>query len=135
LLRYVAKWAILRFVSNKNQIKKAGKTMTNHQIGAKLKNLRKSRKLTQAEFAEKVGVSRSTLSCYEIDQRTPSVKTLQHIAQMFGVGLDYFGISTKDEAFELLARAKEVFENEAVSTETKEQLYTEFMKLYLAMKE
>jgi len=109
--------------------------MTNHQIGAKLKNLRKSRKLTQAEFAEKIGVSRSTLSCYEIDQRTPSVKTLQHIAEMFGVGLDYFGISTKDEAFELLARAKEVFENEAVSTETKEQLYTEFMKLYLAMKE
>lgn len=106
-----------------------------NQIGAKLKNLRKSRKLTQEEFAEKIGVSRSTLSCYEIDQRTPSIKTLQVIAENFGVGLDYFGISAKDEAFDLLARAKDVFENEAISTETKEALYTEFMKLYLKMKE
>lgn len=107
-----------------------------NQIGAKLKNLRKSRKMTQEEFAQKIGVSRSTLSCYEIDQRTPSVKTLQHIAEMFGIGLDYFGISTtKDNAFELLARAKEVFENENVSRETKEALYTEFMKLYLKMKD
>lgn len=105
-------------------------------IGAKLKNLRKSRKMTQQEFAEKIGVSRSTLSCYEIDSRTPTVKTLQQIADAFGIGLDYFGISTaKNEAFELLARAKDVFENESISTETKEQLYTEFMKLYLKMKE
>lgn len=105
-------------------------------VGAKIKTLRKSRKMTQQEFADKIGVSRSTLSCYEIDQRAPSLKTLQHIAVTFGVGLDYFGISAaKNEAFELLARAKQVFENENVSTETKEQLYTEFMKLYLKMKE
>jgi transcriptional regulator with XRE-family HTH domain len=105
-------------------------------IGAKLKNLRKSRKLTQQEFADKIGVSRSTLSCYEIDQRTPSVKTLQHVAELFGVGLDYFGITTaKDDALELLTRAKEVFESDNVPTETKEQLYTEFMKLYLKIKE
>lgn len=107
-----------------------------NSIGTKLKTLRKSRKMTQQEFAEKIGVSRSTLSCYEIDQRTPTVKTLQLIADTFGIGLDYFGISaTKNDAFELLARAKEVFENENISTETKEQLYQEFMKLYLKIKE
>lgn len=104
-------------------------------IGIKIKNLRKSRKMTQEAFAEKIGVSRSTLSCYEIGQRTPHLKTLQHIAEMFGVGLDYFGINTTDEAFELLARAKEVFENENVPIETKENLYTEFMKLYLKIKD
>ena len=103
-------------------------------IGSKIKNLRKSRKITQQEFADKIGVSRSTLSCYEIGQRTPSLKTLQQIADMFVVGLDYFGISDKDEAFDLLARAKEVFESENVSVETKEELYREFMKLYLQMK-
>lgn len=105
-------------------------------IGAKLKNLRKSRKMTQQEFAAKIGVSRSTLSCYEIDSRTPTLKTLQQIADTFGVGLDYFGISAaKNEALELLARAKDVFENESIPAETKEQLYTEFMKLYLKIKE
>ena len=105
------------------------------QIGAKIKNLRKSQRLTQADFAAKIGVSRSTLSCYEIGQRTPSLKKLQHIAALFGIGLDYFGISDRDEAFDLLARAKEVFESENVHDQTKEELYHEFMKLYLSMRE
>ena len=105
------------------------------KIGARLKSLRKSRKMTQQEFAETIGVSRSTLSCYEIDQRTPSVKTLQQIAEKFGVGLDYFGISATDEAFDLLARGKIVFESKMIPRETKEQLYAEFMRLYLKMKD
>ena len=104
-------------------------------IGLKIKNLRKSRKLTQEEFAEQIGVSRSTLSCYEIGQRTPHLNTLQQIADIFGVGLDYFGVAVKDEAFELLARAKEVFESDTIPEQTKEELYHEFMKLYLKMKE
>jgi transcriptional regulator with XRE-family HTH domain len=104
-------------------------------IGSKIKNLRKSRKLTQEDFSKKIGVSRSTLSCYEIGQRTPSLKTLSEIAEIFGIGLDYFGLSAKDEAFDLLARAKEVFENDNIPDQTKEELYHEFMKLYLAMKE
>ena len=45
------------------------------------------------------------------------------------------GISAKDEAFDLLARAKEVFESPDVDKKTKEQLYREFMKLYLSMQE
>jgi len=104
-------------------------------IGGKIKNLRKSRKMTQEDFAEKIGISRSTLSCYETEQRTPNLKTLQQVSEAFGVGLDYFGINAKDEAFDLLARAKEVFENDNVSTDAKETLYHEFMKLYLKMKE
>ena len=104
-------------------------------IGNKIKNLRKSRKMTQEDFAAKIGVSRSTLSCYEIGQRTPSLKTLQEIAEIFGIGLDYFGLSATDEAFDLLARAKEVFADEKISDETKEELYHEFMRLYLKIKE
>lgn len=103
-------------------------------VGSKIKTLRKSRRLTQEAFAERIGVSRSTLSCYEVGQRTPSLKTLQHIAELFGIGLDYFGVSVKDEAFDLLARAKDVFESDSVSTETKEELYHEFMNLYLKMR-
>ncbi len=104
-------------------------------IGSKIKNLRKSRKMTQEDFAARIGVSRSTLSCYEIGQRTPSLKTLSDIAEIFGIGLDYFGLTPKDEAFDLLARAKEVFENTKVPQEAKEELYQEFMRLYLKMKE
>ena len=106
-----------------------------NDIGAKIKTLRKSRKMTQEDFASKIGVSRSTLSCYEVGQRTPNMKTLQIIARICGVGLDFFGIGGKDEAFDLLARAKDVFESNEVPEEIKEELYREFMKLYLNIKE
>lgn len=106
-----------------------------NDIGIKLRHLRKSRKMTQQEIADKVDITRSTISNYEIGRRTPHLKDLQNLAEAYGVGLDYFGISAKDEAFDLLARAKEVFESPDVDKKTKEQLYREFMKLYLSMQE
>lgn len=104
-------------------------------LGKQIKTLRKSKHMTQEDFAEKLSVSRSTLSCYETGQRTPNIKTLQEIAQICGVGLDYFGLDIKNEAFDLLARAQTVFESDQIPDETKEELYREFMKLYLKMKE
>ena len=100
-------------------------------IGKKLKQLRKSRGMTQEDVAERVRITRSTISNYEIGRRTPHLKDLSALAAVFGVGLDYFGISPKDEAFDLIARAKEIFECDDVSFETKESLYREMMKLYL----
>lgn len=102
-------------------------------IGKKLKQLRKSKGWTQEQVAEKVDVTRSTLSNYEIGRRTPHLKDLSALAGVYGVGLDYFGIAKKDDAFDLIARAKEIFENKDVPRETKEALYREMMKLYLEM--
>lgn len=103
------------------------------QIGKKLKQLRKSKGMTQEQVAEKVDITRSTISNYEIGRRTPHLKDLSALASVFGVGLDYFGITRKDEAFELIARAKDIFESKNVPRETKEALYREMMKLYLSM--
>lgn len=106
----------------------------NESIGNKLKTLRKSQRLTQQAVADRIGITRATISNYEINRRTPSLKELQKIADFFGVGLDYFGISAADEVLDLLARAKEVFENDAISKEKKEDLYKELMRLYLNIK-
>lgn len=103
------------------------------QIGKKLKQLRKSKGMTQEQVAEKVDITRSTISNYEIGRRTPHLKDLSALASVFGVGLDYFGITRKDEAFELIARAKDIFESKNVPRETKEALYREMMILYLNM--
>lgn len=103
-------------------------------IGRKLKQLRKGRGMTQEDIAEKVKITRSTISNYEIGRRTPHMKDLQKLAKIFNVGLDYFGISEKDEAIDLLERAKEVFQSPEVDRITKEELYQEFMQLYLEMK-
>lgn len=105
------------------------------EIGSKLKQLRQGKKLTQEDVAARVNITRSTVSNYERGRRTPHLKDLQKLADVFGVGLDYFGVNPKDEAFELLARAKQVFANNLISAEEKEELYMEFMRLYLTLKE
>ena len=103
-------------------------------IGKQLKALRKSQKKTQQAVADKVGITRATLSNYEIDRRTPDLKTLRKLAECYGVGLDYFGIATADEVLELLARAKEVFESDQISKERKNELFDEIMRLKLNIK-
>lgn len=105
----------------------------NDSIGAKLKILRKGRHLTQEQLAEKLGVNRTTISSYEIGRRLPNLNELKRFAAFYGVGLDYFGVVSKDEMFDLLSRARDVFESDAISKEQKEEIYKEIMKLYLNM--
>lgn len=105
----------------------------NNTIGYRLKTLRKGQKMTQQHVADKVGITRATLSNYEIDRRTPDLRTLQKLADCYGVGLDYFGIATVDEVLELLGRAKEIFASDKISDERKRQIHDELMKLYLRL--
>lgn len=105
-----------------------------NDFGQKLKILRKGRKLTQGEVADDLGLNRSTISNYEIGRRMPSIRELKRFAEFYGVGLEYFGVDTKDEVFDLLSRAKDIFESEMVSEETKRDLYEEIMRLYLNLK-
>lgn len=104
-------------------------------IGRKLRTLRKGKKLTQQDVADRLGLVRATVSNYEVGKRTPHLSLLKKFAEFYGVTLDYFGVSTNDEIFELISRAREVFANEDISTQTKEDLYKEFMRLYLNLKD
>lgn len=104
------------------------------QIGAKIKTLRKGKRMSQIELAQSLGVSRATISNYEVGRRSPHLSELKRIAEFFGVGLDYFGVTTTDEVFDLLARAKEVFNSEDVPKEKKEEVYRALMRIYLDMK-
>lgn len=106
----------------------------NNTIGDKLKTLRKSQKQSQQTVADAIGITRATLSNYEINRRQPDLRTLQKICAHFNVNLDYFGIATADEVLELLARAKDIFESDTVSDERKREIHDELMKLYLKIK-
>lgn len=103
----------------------------NDSIGEKLKILRKEKKLTQQELADKVGIKRPVISNYEINRRVPSLSQLRIFAEFYGVGLDYFGVAQTDDVLDLLARAKKIFLDESVPTEKKENIYKELMRLYL----
>lgn len=100
-------------------------------IGRKLRTLRKGKKLTQSDVANQLGMVRATISNYEVGRRTPHLSDLRRFAEFYGVDLGYFGVSTSDEIFELMSRAREVFNNNEISKDTKEDLYKELMRLYL----
>lgn len=87
------------------------------------KRLRTSSGLTQAEMAEKLGISRSTIGMYETGAREPDFETLEKIADFFNVDTDYL-LGRTDKTFilpesighyylndETREIAQEVFEN------------------------
>ena len=63
-----------------------------NNIGTKLKTLRKGRKYTQQELADKLGITRCTVSNYEVGRRTPHLTELKRFAEFYGVDLSYFGV-------------------------------------------
>ena len=102
-------------------------------IADKLKALRKAKGYTQQDVADAIGTSRATVGGYEIGRRQPRLPDLQKMADFYGVGLDYFGIATTDDVFDVLARAKDVFASDEISKEEKDNLYKELMRLYLQL--
>lgn len=105
----------------------------NSSIGAKLKTLRKGRKLTQEQAAQALGITRASVSNYEVGRRHPHISELRRIGDFYGVGLDFFGVTPTDETFDLLSRAREVFNSPEVSKEKKEEVFKELMRLYTSI--
>jgi len=58
-------------------------------ISINLMKLRKARKLTQSELAERFEYSDKAVSKWEHGDAIPSVETLQQLADFYGVTLDY----------------------------------------------
>lgn len=58
-------------------------------FGNRLKTLRSHNSLTQAQLAQKLGVTKSVISAYETGLRLPSYDILISIAQIFKVSTDY----------------------------------------------
>lgn len=59
-------------------------------IGERIKELRIKLGLSQLEFANRVGVSRQSLSHYETGRVIPPIDVLETIAKEFGVSITYF---------------------------------------------
>ena len=59
-------------------------------FGKRLKELRKANGYTIEQFADMVGISKSTLGYYENDKRMPDIEILARIANVLNVNADYF---------------------------------------------
>ena len=58
------------------------------EIGKRIKGLRSDKGWNQEEFAEKVFVSRQTVSSWENDKSYPDIKSLLLMSELFGITLD-----------------------------------------------
>ena len=59
-------------------------------VGERIKTLRKANDMTQKEFSEIIGVSRSTLAGYETDKIEPSLNVISRMANTFDLSPAYF---------------------------------------------
>ncbi len=90
-------------------------------FGNKLKQLRLQAGFTQKQLADKLGVTKSVVSYYELQERYPSPDTLIKLCRIFGVTADYLlGIQSShtlnvsgltDEDIKLLIHTIDVLRN------------------------
>lgn len=82
----------------------------------RLKELRDKRGYTQAELADKLHVSKSTISMLEVGARKPSFELLEEIGDFFNVDTDYLRGRESGSTYyldpEAAEMAKEVFQRE-----------------------
>ena len=58
-------------------------------FGSKLKELRIQNGLTQKQLSDQLGVTKSVVSFYERQERTPSPEVLRKMAAVFRVSTDF----------------------------------------------
>ena len=58
-------------------------------MGERIKELRKESGMTQTELAEKMGVTKGTVSTWETNSRTPSFNTLNQLCELFDKSMGY----------------------------------------------
>lgn len=65
-------------------------------IGEKIQFLRKENKLSQEEFAERLGVSRQAISKWELGDSIPDVDKIKLISKLFNISTDSIILDTVD---------------------------------------
>lgn len=58
-------------------------------LGERIKQLRKENGMTQVDMAQKLGVTKGTVSTWETDSRVPGFDTLDKMCDMFQRSMDY----------------------------------------------
>lgn len=61
-----------------------------YNLAENIANLRIKKKYTQKELADRLGVSKGTITSYESGVRTPPIEKLEEMAQEFGVDISLF---------------------------------------------
>ncbi|MBQ4150393.1 MAG: helix-turn-helix transcriptional regulator [Clostridia bacterium] len=109
----------------------------------RIRLLRKEAKLTQAEIAEKIGVTYRTYQNYEAGASTPQSAVLAKLANALGVSMDMLGVETKlktsapknEELNALLSEMKALFSGGKLREEDKKYVIEALTEAYWRTKE
>lgn len=107
-----------------------GRCSTQIGLGSKIKILRKGKGYTQEQLADLLRLTRATISNYEVERRRPHISELKHIADFFGVSLNYFGAELADASFEINSRIVDYFKADDISVEDKISLFNDVVIAY-----
>ena len=82
-------------------------------FGIRLRELRRRKKMTQAQVAKRLNLSKTAISGYENNTKTPSVDVLIQLSILYGVTTDYLlGLDNREMLYvgELGGRQRELLE-------------------------
>ena len=79
------------------------------ELGNQIYERRKKANLSQEQLAEKVGVSRQTISKWELGETAPDIKQAQVLSQVFSVSLDELtGNDTKEVIYKKVSNTEKL---------------------------
>lgn len=108
--------------------------MNKHSLGKKISELRKKKNLTQAQLAQDVGKSTSTIAMWEIGKRDPDSAMISRLAERLGVTTDYL-LGTEDISRTPKSIKAWLRSDDDLLPEEKEQLSSELEDYFKARKE
>ena len=119
------------------------KSLNTKEIGERVRQLRKTRGITQDELGIVLGdkatgkpLSRGQVSNLETGKRNFNIHQLKVLADYFRVSMETLGIESDElETVDLLERARLLFENRNIPIKEKQELYEGIMTLYVSAKE
>jgi uncharacterized protein YjbI with pentapeptide repeats len=79
--------------------------LNSKSIGNKIAQARKKINLSQAELAQQVSISPQAVGKWERGESMPDITTLNRLAEIFGVDLNYFSDSSQTIEKEIIAKA------------------------------
>ncbi len=109
---------------------RCGRRRPKENFGDKIKALRVAKHMTQQQLADAIGITRSTVCKYELNRRTPVLSDLKRIADVFYVGLEYFGPEVPDEKGDVTFRLMNFFKDDRVGKEEKISLFNDILIAY-----
>ncbi|MGT2712413.1 helix-turn-helix domain-containing protein [Streptococcus oriscaviae] len=101
-----------------------------NQLAQQIKKLRTGQNLSQDDLAEKLYVSRQSISKYENGEATPDMDKLVQLAEIFGVSLDYLVLGREPEKEVLVEQRGKMNTWEFLSEESKRPVENKEMFLF-----